>query len=293
MLNPTAAIIAQASTSQLKEYLLGFTKDAAILTVELMKRGESAQQVITDLEKELQPRQRHAVVMPGADRPSSRNFSPIRTKTRHPPSACVPLKGNRFTVPGEDITDHAEREYSAFPCKLRTINRLQQRRIRREQRRKLPVSIQKRNAQVLRHCGLPISPRTGNWAGAVEARRSASKGLSRLDSGIERFKASRGNRFSSYAIRLATGRIQHFRRDRVRCLRIPWRLDALHVTIRLQSSAPMPSAPFVGSTTGINTGVSLERWREARIGHQHHHLISLINPAAEIAIPATRMGTSP
>ena len=54
--NPTAAIIAQASTSQLKDYLLGFTEDAAILTVrELMKRGESAQQVITDLEKELQP----------------------------------------------------------------------------------------------------------------------------------------------------------------------------------------------------------------------------------------------
>ena len=56
MPNPTAAIIAQASTSQLKNYLLGFTEDAAILTVrELMKRGESAQQVITDLEKELQP----------------------------------------------------------------------------------------------------------------------------------------------------------------------------------------------------------------------------------------------
>ena len=56
MPNPTAAIIAQASTPQLKDYLLGFTEDAAILAVrELIQRGESAQQVISDLEKELQP----------------------------------------------------------------------------------------------------------------------------------------------------------------------------------------------------------------------------------------------
>ena len=56
MPNPTAAIIAQASTEQLKEYLLGFTEDAAILTVkELIQRGETAEQVIAELEKELQP----------------------------------------------------------------------------------------------------------------------------------------------------------------------------------------------------------------------------------------------
>ena len=56
MPNPTAAIIAQASTEQLKEYLLGFTEDAAILTVkELIQRGETAAQVIAELEKELQP----------------------------------------------------------------------------------------------------------------------------------------------------------------------------------------------------------------------------------------------
>ena len=56
MPNPTAAIIAQATTAQLKEYLLGFTEDAAILTVkELIQRGETAAQVIAELEKELQP----------------------------------------------------------------------------------------------------------------------------------------------------------------------------------------------------------------------------------------------
>ena len=54
--NPTAAIIAQASTAQLKEYLLGFTEDAAILTVkELINRGETASDVIAELERELQP----------------------------------------------------------------------------------------------------------------------------------------------------------------------------------------------------------------------------------------------
>ena len=53
---PTALIIAQASTEQLKEYLLGFTEAAAILAVrELISRGESADQIIEELEQELQP----------------------------------------------------------------------------------------------------------------------------------------------------------------------------------------------------------------------------------------------
>jgi len=54
--NPTAAIIAQASTSQLKDFLLGFTEEAAILAVrELINRGERAEDMIQALETELQP----------------------------------------------------------------------------------------------------------------------------------------------------------------------------------------------------------------------------------------------
>ena len=53
---PTASIIAQATTEQLKEYLLCFTEAAAILAVrELISRGESADQIIEELEQELQP----------------------------------------------------------------------------------------------------------------------------------------------------------------------------------------------------------------------------------------------
>lgn len=56
MPHPTASIIAQASTQQLKEYLLGFTEEAAILAVrELVSRGEPADQIIKDLEDQLQP----------------------------------------------------------------------------------------------------------------------------------------------------------------------------------------------------------------------------------------------
>ena len=56
MPHPTAAIIAQASTEQLKEYLIGFTEPAAILAVrELVHRGESADQIIKELELQLQP----------------------------------------------------------------------------------------------------------------------------------------------------------------------------------------------------------------------------------------------
>ena len=41
MPNPTASIMAQASTAQLKEYLLGFTAEAAVLALdELIRRGE-------------------------------------------------------------------------------------------------------------------------------------------------------------------------------------------------------------------------------------------------------------
>ena len=56
MPQPTASFIAQASTQQLKEYLLGFTEEAAILAVrELVSRGEPADQIIQDLEDQLQP----------------------------------------------------------------------------------------------------------------------------------------------------------------------------------------------------------------------------------------------
>ena len=56
MPHPTASIIAQAPTEQLKEYLLGFTEEAAILAVrELVSRGESADQIIQELEHQLQP----------------------------------------------------------------------------------------------------------------------------------------------------------------------------------------------------------------------------------------------
>ena len=56
MPHPTAAIIAQASTEQLKEFLIGFTEPADILAVrELIHRGESADQIIKELELQLQP----------------------------------------------------------------------------------------------------------------------------------------------------------------------------------------------------------------------------------------------
>ena len=56
MPNPTAAIMAKASTAQLKEYLLGFTADAAVMALdELINRGEDGASVVQQLEEELQP----------------------------------------------------------------------------------------------------------------------------------------------------------------------------------------------------------------------------------------------
>ncbi|MAH58464.1 MAG: hypothetical protein CMN91_08540 [Synechococcus sp. ARS1019] len=56
MPNPTAAIMAQASTAQLKEYLLGFTAEAAVMALdELIRRGEDGSAVVQQLEDDLQP----------------------------------------------------------------------------------------------------------------------------------------------------------------------------------------------------------------------------------------------
>ena len=56
MPNPTAAIMAQASTAQLKEYLLGFTAEAAVMALdELIRRGEDGVAVVQQLEDDLQP----------------------------------------------------------------------------------------------------------------------------------------------------------------------------------------------------------------------------------------------
>ena len=161
------------------------------------------------------------------------------------------------------------------------IDRLQRRRIRCEQRRKLPISIQKRNAQVLRHGGLAhLATHRQLGRGCGEHDDLLQEAYLGLIQGSERFEPSRGNRFSSYAMRLATGRIQHFRRDRVRCLRIPWRLDALHARAsRLQEQrAQAQNPPLSDRQIASRLGVSLDRWRQARIGHQQHHLISLDQP---------------
>ena len=176
------------------------------------------------------------------------------------------------------------------------INRLQQRRIRCEQRRKLPLSIQKRNAQVLRHCGLAhLATHRQLGRGCGEHDDLLQEAFLGLIQGSERFEASRGNRFSSYAMRLATGRIQHFRRDRVRCLRIPWRLDALHTqAIRLQEKrAHAQRPPMSDHQLASALGVSLDRWRQACIGHQHHHLISLDQPSSRNRYPSDADGDIP
>ena len=64
MPNPTAGIMAAAPTEQLKEYLLGFTEEAALLAMqELIKRGEDPDQIIKMLEAEIQPSLDHGMAM--------------------------------------------------------------------------------------------------------------------------------------------------------------------------------------------------------------------------------------
>ena len=176
------------------------------------------------------------------------------------------------------------------------FTRVQQQRIRCEQRRMLPTSIQERNAKVLRHCGLAhLATQRQLARGCGEHDDLLQEAYLGLIQGSERFDASLGHRFSSYAMRLATGRIQHYRRDRVRCLRIPWRLDALHTRAnRLQEQrAHAQLTPFTDGELASALGVKLDRWQQARIGHQQHHLISLDQPSSRDHTSIDMDGESP
>ena len=158
-----------------------------------------------------------------------------------------------------------------------TIN-LTQRRLRREWRRPVSEAIRERNAQVLHHLGLAhlaAQRQRGRGRGEYEdLLQEAHLGLIRA---AERFDSSKGCKISSYVVPLATGQIRHYRRDREQCLRIPWRLSDLHAQgARLQQRRQQEQrAALTDRQMAEALGVRPERWLQARIAHQHKHLLSL------------------
>lgn len=152
---------------------------------------------------------------------------------------------------------------------------------RHEHRRCIPPQILQRNETVLKHLGLAhLGAKRQLRKGSGERDDLVQEGLFGLILAIERFESSRGHRLSSYAMPRIIGQIQHFRRDRLHTLRIPWRLDDLHARgIRLlnrQLHAGLPR--FKDEQIAKQLGVTTGRWQEACIAHQDHRVQSLNLP---------------
>ena len=105
---------------------------------------------------------------------------------------------------------------------------ISQRHLHQESRRGLPPCIARRNQQALKHLGLAhCAARRQQQRGPEEFDDLLQESRVGLIRGLERFDQQRGLRPSSYLLSRATGQILHYRRDRSRTIRIPWRLREL------------------------------------------------------------------
>lgn len=137
---------------------------------------------------------------------------------------------------------------------------------RHEERRCLPAGITERNQKVLQHLGL------AHYTAARQRKRGpeeyddllqeASLGLIQ---GLETFNPSRGFRPSSYLMSRANGQVLHFRRDRSRMVRIPWRLQDLYVSgQRLQQEKRQKGLPRLSDRSiAVHLKVTPQRWLDA------------------------------
>ena len=101
---------------------------------------------------------------------------------------------------------------------------------RHEERRCLLKGTRDRNQLVLKHICLAHCVATRQQQRGPEAHddllQEARLGLIQ---GMDNWNPSRGFRPSSYLMSRANGQVLHYRRDRSRMVRIPWRLQDLYV----------------------------------------------------------------
>lgn len=138
--------------------------------------------------------------------------------------------------------------------------------LRHEARRNLCTRIKHRNQKVLQHIGLAY----------LVARRQSLRGPEEFDDvqqesslglivGVENFDQARGVKPSSYLMCRSNGQILHYRRDRAKSIRIPWRLRDLFVKgQRIQKNRQtMGLEPLSDIDLAASLNVSLKRWRYA------------------------------
>ena len=137
---------------------------------------------------------------------------------------------------------------------------------RHEELRCLPPGINERNQKVLQHLGLAhcVAMRQRH-RGTEERDDLIQEACLGLIQGLQKFDPSRGLRPSSYLMSRANGQVLHYRGDRSRMVRIPWRLQDLYVSgQRLQQERTQKGLPPLSDRSiAMYLKVSPQRWLDA------------------------------
>ena len=155
---------------------------------------------------------------------------------------------------------------------------ISQRHLHQESRRGLPPCIARRNQQALKHLGLAhCAARRQQQRGPEEFDDLLQESRVGLIRGLERFDQQRGLRPSSYLLSRATGQILHYRRDRSRTIRIPWRLRDLYAAgMKIQREREQNRQPLLSDQELADAlSVHPERWAAAVLSHGASQVVDL------------------
>ena len=155
---------------------------------------------------------------------------------------------------------------------------ISQRHLRQEARRALPPCIARRNQQALEHFGLAhCAARRQQQRGPEEFDDLLQESRLGLIRGMDRFDPQRGLRHSSYLLSRARGQILHYRRDRARTIRIPWRLRDLYAAgMKIQREREQNQQIALSDLELAGTlAVRPERWADAVEGHRASQVFDL------------------
>ncbi len=113
-----------------------------------------------------------------------------------------------------------------------------------------------------------------------------------LINAIERFDATKGNAFSSFAMPYIRGEIQHYLRDRSNTVRIPRRWltlqqQSLGIVSQLRSQLQrQPTDAEIAEALGISN----EEWQDIKLAQQNRKLVSLDMPMKDGEDSSTSLG---
>ena len=164
---------------------------------------------------------------------------------------------------------------------------ISQRQLRQESRRSLPPCIARRNQQALKHLGLAhCAARRQQQRGPEEFDDLLQESRVGLIRGLERFDRQRGVHPSSYLLSRATGQILHYRRDRSRTIRIPWRLRDLYAAgMKIQREREQNQLPSLSDQElAAKLSVRPKRWASAVQSHGASQVADLFASPGEPAI---------